>query len=130
MTATTSRCMRDQTRGDGLTGKTTLPCILNRLSRLEHEGFSYDDLLHNFASRRRVGPVNEELPVKHLLDPAEEIDEIVQVRDNMSRPLQKIDVHPFIALTYLRQPHQTGIFILDPWGLLAVVSGTDIWRLQ
>lgn len=60
----------------------TLPCILGRLARLEKEGFSYDELLHDFASRRRVGPVNERA-VKHVLDPAQETDERVQVRQNL-----------------------------------------------
>lgn len=83
---TTRRRGRYQTHGDGHSENITLPCILDRLSRLEHEGFSYDELLYNFASRRRVGPVNEELPVKHVLDPAEETEEIVQVKGQCTRP--------------------------------------------
>lgn len=85
MTATIAKKMCQQTHGDGHSQEVTLPCILGRLSRLENEGFSYDELLHDFASRRRVGPVNEELPAKHVLDPAEETDDIVRVRRTTSR---------------------------------------------
>lgn len=93
MKAATRRRTRYQTHGDGdgHSENITLPCILDRLSRLEHEGFSYDELLHNFASQRRVCPVNEELPVKHVLDPAEETDEIVQVREHASHPHEIFD---------------------------------------
>lgn len=56
----------------------TLPGIIARLSRLETEDFSYDELLHDFASRRRVGSVKEP-PVQHRIDPAEQTDDIVQV---------------------------------------------------
>lgn len=79
MTTVIAKRMCQQTRGDGLSEEVTLPCILDRLSRLENDGFSYDELLHDFASRRRVGPVNEEPPAKRVIDPAQETDEIVQV---------------------------------------------------
>lgn len=79
MAATTGVRVRQNARRDDLNGEVTLPCILDRLSRLEHESFSYHELLDDFASRRRVGPVQKELPAKHVLDPAEEADEIVQV---------------------------------------------------
>ena len=80
MAATIGKRMRIQTHGDGYCDEVTLPGILHRLSRLENEGFSYDELLHDFASRRRVGPVNEEITGKKVVDPAEQTDEIVQVR--------------------------------------------------
>ncbi|CAM9848192.1 unnamed protein product, partial [Ectocarpus sp. 12 AP-2014] len=78
MAATTGIRVRQHVHRDDLDGEVTLPCILDRLSRLEHESFSYHELLDDFASRRRVGPVKKELPAKHVLDPAEEADEIVQ----------------------------------------------------
>lgn len=78
-TAITKR-VYGETHGCDHSEEVTLPGILDRLSRLENEGFSYDELLHDFASRRRVGPMNEELPARHVIDPAEETDEIVQVR--------------------------------------------------
>lgn len=83
MTAAVAKRMCRYTHGSGHSEEVTLPCIVDRLSRLENEGFSYDELLHDFASRRRVGPVNEELSEKHVIDPAEETDEIVQVRETM-----------------------------------------------
>lgn len=79
MAATAGIRVRQHARRDDLDGEVTLPCILDRLSRLEHDSFSYHELLDDFASRRRVGPVKKELPAKHVLDPAEEADEIVQV---------------------------------------------------
>ncbi|CAM9470017.1 unnamed protein product, partial [Ectocarpus fasciculatus] len=78
MAATNGIRVRQHARRDDLDGEVTLPCILDRLSRLEHESFSYHELLDDFASRRRVGPVKKELPAKHVPDPAEEADEIVQ----------------------------------------------------
>lgn len=80
MTTAIAKRMRQQTHGTGHSEEVTLPGILDRLSRLENEGFSYDELLHDFASRRRVGPVNEEPPGRRVVDPAQETDEVVQVR--------------------------------------------------
>lgn len=80
MTTAIAKRLCQQTHANGHSEEVTLPGILDRLSRLENEGFSYDELLHDFASRRRVGPVREELPAKHVLDPAKETDEAVQVR--------------------------------------------------
>lgn len=82
MAASVGHRMHQDTLVGGYSEEVSLPCILGRLSRLEHEGFSYGELLHDFASRRRVGPLNveEEHPAKHVLDPAEETDQIVQVR--------------------------------------------------
>lgn len=81
--------MHQESSTDGHSDEVTLPCILGRLSRLEHEGFSYGELLHDFASRRRVGPLNaeeeEEHPAGHVLDAAEETDKIVQVREQYQR---------------------------------------------
>lgn len=57
----------------------SLPCIVSRLTKLEAEGLSYDELLHDFANRRRVAPVDEDWAVKNIVDPAQETDEIVQV---------------------------------------------------
>lgn len=64
---------------NGDSDEVTLPSIVGRLSRLETTGFSYDELLHDFASRRRLGPL-EECPATYVVDPAQETDEIVQVR--------------------------------------------------
>lgn len=64
----------------------SLPCIVGRLTKLEAEGSSYDELLHDFASRRRVAPVKERRSVNKVADPAQETDEIVQVRSR-SYPL-------------------------------------------
>lgn len=80
MTTDIAKRMCQQSHGIGYSEEVTLPGILGRLSRLENQGFSHDELLHDFASRRRVGPVNEELPARHVIDPAEETDEVVQVR--------------------------------------------------
>ncbi len=80
MAATIGKRMRVQTHSDGHSDEITLPGILDRLSRLENGGFSYDELLHDFASRRRVRPVNEEIPGKKVVDPAEETDVVVKVR--------------------------------------------------
>ncbi|CAM9440116.1 unnamed protein product [Ectocarpus sp. 6 AP-2014] len=78
MAATAGIRVRQHAGRDDLDGEVTLPCILDCLSRLEHDSCSYHELLDDFASRRRVGPVKKELPAKHVLDPAEEADEIVQ----------------------------------------------------
>lgn len=67
----------------------SLPCILGRLTKLEAEGLSYDELLHDFANRRRVAPVDENRPVKNVVDPAQETDEIVQVRIGSPPPLEE-----------------------------------------
>lgn len=80
MAATAGKRMRVQTHGGDQSDEITLPVILDRLSRLENGGFSYDELLHDFASRRRVGPVNKEIAEKRVVDPAEETDVVVKVR--------------------------------------------------
>lgn len=79
MATAIAKRMHLQTHLDGRSEEVTLQGILDRLSRLENKGFSYDQLLHDFASRRRVGPVKKELPAKTIIDPAEQTDEIVQV---------------------------------------------------
>ncbi|CAN0081825.1 unnamed protein product [Scytosiphon promiscuus] len=81
MTTGIGQQMHQHARTDGRHDEVTLTGILGRLSRLEHEGFSYGELLDDFASRRRVGPLKEkkeEDPAKHVLNAAEEADEIVQ----------------------------------------------------
>eukprot|EP00752_Nemacystus_decipiens_P002143 g2042.t1 len=85
MTTAIAKRMCGERRGSDRSDEVTLSCILDRLSRLEHEGFSYDELLHDFASRRCVGPVNQELPASHVADPAEETDEVVQAYLSLTR---------------------------------------------
>lgn len=59
----------------------TLPCIVGRLSRLEREGFSYDELLPDFACRRPVvTQTNNERPGGHAVDTAKETEDLVQVK--------------------------------------------------
>lgn len=57
----------------------TLPAILRQLYRLEHKEPSYDEVLHDFASRRRVNSIREG-PVHYVADSAERTDELVQAR--------------------------------------------------
>lgn len=58
----------------------TLPCIVGRLSRLEREGFSYDELLYDFTCGRRVvTQTTKGRPEGHAVDTAKETEDIVQV---------------------------------------------------
>lgn len=95
----------------------SLPCILGRLTKLEAEGLSYDELLHDFANRRRVAPVEENRPVKNVVDPAQETDEIVQVRsgssplEERSTPARSSGCNRIFVMAHIMEFH----LVMDAW---------------
>ena len=87
----------------------TLPSIAGRLSRLETQGLSYDELQQFFGSRRRVGPVKEKSSVKHVATPAQETDRIVQVNMIILLYLVFASIHNIISsIQHERLSHASG----------------------
>lgn len=67
----------------------SLPSILGRLSKLENEGLSYNQLEDSLVTRRRIGPLNIKRD-ESTDGPVQQPDEIVQVQDGT-----KIGTGPF-----------------------------------